>query len=100
MDNDLNLLEEQILIRRLARAHEQGWGIACGLLCGAALFAVTALLLLRGGEQVGVHLDLLRIFFPGFSVTWFGSAVGFVYAFVVGYGFGRSSAALYNRFCP
>jgi hypothetical protein len=46
---------------------------------------------------VGPHLGLLGIFFPGYRVTFAGSLIGFVYAFVVGYGFGRTVSVVYNR---
>lgn len=100
MGDQLTPVEEQILQKTLARAHEQGWGIAFGLLCGLGLFLATALLLVQGGANVGAHLGLLRVYFPGYSVTWPGSLIGFVYAFVVGYALGRSVAAIYNRLIP
>ena len=78
-------------------ANEQGWGIAIGLLCGLGLFLATIVLVIKGGPNPGPHLGPPRIYYPGYSVTWFGSAVGFVYAFVVGYGVGRTIATIYNR---
>jgi len=83
--------------KTLMRMHEQGWGIAFGLLLGTGLFVATNLLVLRGGDVVGPHLGLLAIFFPGYRVTFLGSFVGFVYAFVLGYGFGRTISVIYNR---
>ena len=74
--------------------------MAFGLLCGLALFFATVLLLVRGGSNVGAHLSLLRVYFPGYSVTWLGSLIGFVYAFVGGYALGRTVAAIYNRLIP
>jgi hypothetical protein len=89
--------EEQALRRTLLRANEQGWGIAIGLLMGLGLFIATIVLVLKGGPNPGPHLGLLRIYFPGYSVTWIGSFIGFVYAFVVGYAIGRTIATIYNR---
>ena len=100
MGDQLTPVEEQILQKTLAHAHEQGWGIAFGLLCGLGLFLATVLLLLQGGSNLGAHLGLLRVYFPGYSVTWFGSLIGFVYAFVGGYALGRTVAAIYNRLIP
>ena len=37
------------------------------------------------------------MFFPGYRVTFVGSIIGFVYAFVLGYGFGRTVSVIYNR---
>ena len=83
--------------KTLQRMHEQGWGLACGVLLGLGLFIATNVLVVKGGEVVGPHLGLLGIFFPGYRVTFVGSLIGFVYAFVVGYGFGRTVSVIYNR---
>ncbi len=86
-----------MLRRVLLRMNEQGWGIAMGLLLGIGLFIATNVLVVRGGETVGPHLGLLAFYFPGYRVTFVGSLIGFVYAFVVGYGLGRTIGAVYNR---
>jgi hypothetical protein len=75
----------------------RAWGIAFGLLAGLGLFLATNILLLKGGDVVGPHLSLLGVYLPGYSVTFFGSLVGFVYMFVIGYGFGRLIGEVYNR---
>ena len=89
--------EQQAINRVLLRMNEQGWGIAFGLLLALGLFIATNVLVIRGGEHVGAHLGLLAVYFPGYRVTFLGSLIGFVYAFVVGYGIGRTIGALYNR---
>ena len=53
--------------------------------------------MLKGGENVGQHLQLLGVFFPGYRVTVLGSFIGLVYGFVFGYGVGRIIGAVYNR---
>lgn len=88
--------EEQVLRRVMLRINEQGWGIAIGMVLGLGLFIATNLLIIRGGENVGQHLSLLGVYFPGYSVTFVGSIIGFVYAFVVGYGIGRTIGVVYN----
>lgn len=93
----LNSTEQQTLEKVLFRMNEQGWGIAVGLLLGAGLFAATNILVLRGGAEVGPHLGLLAFYFPGYRVTFLGSLIGFVYAFVLGYGIGRTISTVYNR---
>jgi hypothetical protein len=81
----------------LLRLNARAWGISTGLLLGGGLFLATIFLVIRGGPMVGQHLSMLRIFFPGYSVTWLGAFVGFVYAFVIGYGLGRIIGSVYNR---
>jgi hypothetical protein len=45
---------------------------------------------------VGQHLGLLRSYYPGYSVTWTGSLVGFFYAALTGAILGWCVAWLYN----
>ena len=91
-DDELRQVEKTLM-----RMNEQGCGIAFGLLLGLGLFVATNILVVKGGEVVGPHLGLLSMFFPGYRVTFLGSIIGFVYAFVVGYGFGRTVSVIYNR---
>ena len=79
------------------RLNARAWGISTGMLLGGALFVATVFLVVRGGPNVGQHLSLLRVFFPGYSVTWLGAFIGFIYGFVVGYGLGRIIGSVYNR---
>lgn len=89
-----NEQELQVAIRRL---NARAWGIAVGILLGGGLFVATNILLLKGGPNVGQHLQLLSQYFPGYSVSFFGSLIGFVYAFVGGYIMGRAIGYVYNR---
>lgn len=92
--------EERVLRQVVARTSEQGWGLALGLIFGLGLLIATFVLVARGGENVGPHLGMLRVYFPGYSVSWIGGIVGFVYAFVVGYAIGRTVAVLYAKLTP
>jgi hypothetical protein len=100
MSEPLTGPEARALRYALARAHEQGWGIAIGSVTGVGLWLATIVLVVRGGPNPGAHLDLLSIYFPGYRVTWLGAFIGFVYAFVVGYTAGRTIATIYNRLLP
>lgn len=84
------------LQRAIARLNARAWGIAMGLFLGFGLFFATNILVVKGGPAVGPHLSLLRVYFPGYRVTFFGSLIGFVYAFVVGYALGRLIGTVYN----
>jgi len=88
----------QQIRKTLVRFSQAGWGLALGAVCGVGLFLATLWLVVRGGVNVGEHLNLLGIFLPGYSVSVGGAFIGFVYAFVIGYGAGRTIAAVYNRF--
>ena len=86
------------LHQAVLRLNARAWGIAFGLLGGLGLLGATLFLVLKGGENVGQHLGLLSVFFPGYRVTVGGAFIGFVYGFVTGYGIGRIIGAVYNRF--
>ncbi len=60
-------------------------GVAAGLTSGLALLAATVLLVLKGGDVVGPRLALLAQYFPGFTVTWTGSLLGFAYGVAAGF---------------
>lgn len=94
---EMDAQELQQVRKALLKMNEQGWGIAIGLLLGLSLLAATIILVVKGGDVVGPHLGLLSVYFPGYSVTPVGSLVGFVYAFVLGYGIGRTVSVIYNR---
>lgn len=89
--------EDSSVHAALLRLNARAWGISAGLLMGGGLFLATAVLVLKGGPQVGQHLQLLSAFFPGYRVTWLGAFIGFIYAFVVGYALGRVIGSVYNR---
>lgn len=67
------------------------------LICGVMLFVMTAWLVLKGGADVGAHLKLLSHYFPGYTITWGGSFVGFFYAALIGIVGGGFVGAVYNR---
>lgn len=90
-------LPDADLKRAIQRLNARAWGITMGLLFGGGLFLATNILVVKGGVSVGQHLGLLRIYFPGYRVTFLGSLVGFVYAFVLGYALGRLIGTVYNR---
>jgi hypothetical protein len=71
--------------------------IVFATICGLGLFLLTAWLVLKDGPDVGKHLSLLRNYFPGYSVTWTGSIVGFFYGAIVGGAIGWFIGTIYNK---
>lgn len=71
-------------------------GAAAATLGGFTLFLGTAWLVARGGKNVGQHLNLLSNYFPGYSVSWGGACVGFVYGALTCGVLGYSVAWVYN----
>ena len=83
--------------RAIARIQTGVLTIVFAALGGLALFLMTAWLVVKDGPNVGAHLRLLGNYFPGYSVTWMGSVIGFFYGAVVGGIVGWSIGTIYNR---
>lgn len=88
----------RLLKTRVIRLNGVVTGLALGFVAGLVLFLATNFLILKHkeGEPLGPHLGLLGQVFIGYSVSFVGSIIGFLYAFVVGMLFGYFGAALYN----
>ena len=74
--------EQRELQAAMLRLNGRAWGLSLGMVLGIGLFLATNYLVWKGGDNLGQHLSLLRVFFPGYSVSFPGSVVGFIYAFV------------------
>lgn len=57
---------------------------------------MTAWLLIKGGPQVGAHLQLLGQYFVGYAMTWKGSLVGIFYGALTGGLVGWAVGTIYN----
>jgi len=86
----------EVVLTRLLRLNAMVYGIVTGIVAGLVLFIATNWLVLKGGPRVGQHLVLLGQFFIGYRVTFLGSLIGFVYAFIVGFAGGYLVARIYN----
>ena len=71
-------------------------GLVLALLIGSVIFIATNWLVIKGGQPVGPHLQLLGQYFIGYRVTFWGSLIGFVYGFVLGGVFGILLGWIYN----
>jgi len=89
--------EDQLLRIAVVRLRSRVLAMVFAMLGGITLFIATAWLLVQGGPNVGLHLGLLNNFLPGYSVTWPGAFLGFVYGALIGGVLGWSVAQIYNR---
>ena len=94
---DDHLTGETQLFQGVLRLHVKIMALSIGLLGGAVLFIATNWLVIKGGEPVGPHLQLLSQYFPGYRVSFFGSLIGFGYGFATGAVSGMLIGWLYNR---
>ena len=80
----------------VARLRAGVMAVVFGMTGGALLFLATVWLVIRGGPNVGKHLRLLSNYFPGYTVTWGGAVMGFLYGAAVGAVVGWLVAWVYN----
>ena len=81
----------------IARLRASVMAIVFGLTSATGLFLATAWLVIRGGPQVGATLGLLKHYLPGYTVTWPGAFIGFIYAALIGGAVGWAVAFIYNQ---
>ena len=84
------------LSRRVATIQAGALAAVCAVVCGLGLFLMTAWLLIKGGEDVGLHLRLLGHYLIGYSVTWKGSLIGLIYGAIIGAIIGWAIGRIYN----
>lgn len=96
LESESDERERLIVARAFADLDAIALGVAFGTVFGSILWVATAVLLLRGGADVGFHLQRLAYYLPGYSVTWPGAFLGFAEAGLVGFVLGASVALLWN----
>jgi len=83
------------LLLAFAPIHRSALGVACGLVLGG-LLSIATLVLVPQRHDRDFSLDLLGQFFKGYSVSWQGVFVGFLWGMAVGFIFGWSLALIRN----
>jgi hypothetical protein len=68
----------------IAPVHKAALGVATGIVAGLVVAAATAFIVVLR-PQPEPRLDLLANYFYGYTVTWPGVLIGFLWAFVVGF---------------
>jgi hypothetical protein len=86
----------QPFTRKAAKIHAGIMALVFGLVGGLMVFIMTIWLLIKGGPNVGAHLRLLSQYFIGYSVTWCGSVIGFMWGALVGALTGAMIGWIYN----
>ncbi|MCJ7553048.1 MAG: hypothetical protein MUO34_04115 [Ignavibacteriaceae bacterium] len=75
---------------------KRAFGLAIGITCGLTILLATWWLLLYGSP--GAVMSKLSSFFIGYSYSWGGAIIGFLWAFVFGFIAGVIVAWFYNLF--
>ena len=97
-------IEQQILRKALVRFNSKILALVLGSMFGLTIFFATSWLVISGGHinasgerVIGPNLQLLSQFFIGYSVSFWGSVIGFFYAFALGTIAGSAIGWIYNR---
>lgn len=96
MEKDFRATEEEIIKHAMLRLNSNILGLVMGIMGALGIFVATNWLVIKGGEDVGAHLELLSQFFIGYTVTFTGSLIGAVYGFITGYLSGLIIGWIYN----
>ena len=88
--------QDEKLMQSVIRLNGVILGLVGGIVVGLGIFVATNWLVLKGGSDVGAHLQLLSQYFFGYSVSFLGSFIGMVYGFITGYVLGWFIAFVYN----
>jgi hypothetical protein len=89
--------EAALIQAAVVRMRARIMAVVFAMVGGTGLFVATVWLLLRGGPRMGMHLNLLGNYFPGYQVSWPGSILGFFYGALAGAVVGYGVAWIYNR---
>lgn len=91
-------IPDKFIVQAFARLDGLALGVSLGAVSGLLLLATTLILLVKGGDPVGPHLELLGQFLIGYEVSLIGSFIGFGYGTVIGFVLGWVTASLHNLF--
>jgi len=94
--HDLDQLVQTVVRQAFTKVDRVALGLSIGSTAGVLLFLATLVLVLRGGDIIGPRLGLLSQYFPGYTVTPEGAALGLLYGFAVGFAGGWFVAVLRN----
>jgi len=96
MDSSRNNQQKK-LVSGILRLNAKILGLVLGLIFGLIIFIATNWLVIKGGDSVGPHLQLLSQYFIGYRVTFFGSLIGFAYGLAIGTCSGALIGWIYNK---
>lgn len=75
------------LLLAFAPVHKSAFGVAIATVAALLVFLVTVVTMLRPADS-RINLELLSVYFRGYSVSWPGALIGAGWAAVAGFVFG------------
>jgi len=95
--DDRLITEDEKLFTGVLLLNAKVVGLVLGILFALGIFVATNWLVIKGGERVGPHLQLLSQYFIGYKVTFIGSLIGAAYGFALGTLCGALIGWIYNK---
>ena len=95
--DDRLITEDEKLFTGVLLLNAKVVGLVLGILFALGIFVATNWLVIKGGERVGPHLQLLSQYFIGYKVTFIGSLIGAIYGFAMGTLCGALIGWIYNK---
>ena len=95
--DDRLITEDEKLFTGVLLLNAKVVGLVLGILFALGVFVATNWLVIKGGERVGPHLQLLSQYFIGYKVTFIGSLIGAAYGFALGTLCGALIGWIYNK---
>jgi hypothetical protein len=95
--DDRLMTEDEKLFTGVLLLNAKVVGLVLGILFALGIFVATNWLVIKGGERVGPHLQLLSQYFIGYKVTFIGSLIGAAYGFALGTLCGALVGWIYNK---
>jgi hypothetical protein len=89
--------ERRLLARAVARMRARIMATSCAVVGGSGLLLATLLHLVRERAASSLDIALLAHYLPGYSVSWQGALLGFVYGAAAGACIGGAFGWCYNR---
>ena len=99
MDTQFGTNEYIIFHAIFAKIDKTAFAVASGLIFFLGMFAITALLIIKGATPdipIGPNLQVLNDYLPGYSLSWFGNIIGSIYVGIIGAMIGFLFAGLWN----
>jgi hypothetical protein len=98
MERESDTSTEKAMESAFAQLDPIALGTGLGVVAASVVWFATAILLLRGGQDVGLHLRGLGHYLPGYAVSWGGSIIGAVEAALLGFLLGALLAWIWNTY--
>jgi len=98
LEHESDALTERTMASAFAELDPIALGAGIGVVAASVIWFATATLLLQGGQMVGLHLQGLGHYLPGYDVSWLGSGIGAIEAGVLGFVLGAVLAILWNTY--